>query len=80
VSLRWGIADQGGEALLDVHWREHGGPPVQAPQRKGFGSVLIERSLSAYTSGKTEAAFDAEGFAFTLHARLEDVSIDDGNN
>lgn len=80
VSLRWGIADQGGEALLDVHWREHGGPPVQAPQRKGFGSVLIERSLSAYTSGKTEAAFDAEGFTFTLHARLEDVSINDGNN
>jgi hypothetical protein len=36
--------------------------------------------LSAYTSGKTEAAFDAEGFTFTLHARLEDVSINDGNN
>ncbi|MFT3964952.1 MAG: response regulator [Sphingobium sp.] len=33
-----------GERLV-IHWREQGGPPVTAPARKGFGTVLVERSL-----------------------------------
>jgi two-component sensor histidine kinase len=28
-----------------IDWRERGGPPVQAPKRRGFGSAVIERTI-----------------------------------
>ncbi len=31
---------------LQLGWREHGGPPVAPPGRNGFGSFLIEHSIS----------------------------------
>jgi two-component sensor histidine kinase len=39
---------------VKLSWRETGGPPVAAPQRKGFGSVLIEQSFVGYV----ETGFD----------------------
>jgi light-regulated signal transduction histidine kinase (bacteriophytochrome) len=30
---------------LRIGWRESGGPPVRPPQRRGFGSTIIERSI-----------------------------------
>ena len=35
-----------GEVVAFV-WRERGGPEVQAPQHKGFGSVMLERAVKA---------------------------------
>lgn len=37
-------------------WREHGGPPVTPPARRGFGGRLIQRSLVAELNGR--AHFD----------------------
>jgi two-component sensor histidine kinase len=36
------IADAGDR--LSLIWQEHGGPPVQPPQRSGFGTRLLRRS------------------------------------
>lgn len=33
------------ESVLHLTWTEVGGPPVREPCRRGFGSILIERSL-----------------------------------
>jgi light-regulated signal transduction histidine kinase (bacteriophytochrome) len=41
--------DDGGSVALS--WREAGGPPVSTPQRRGFGSSLIERALAMETGG-----------------------------
>ena len=30
---------------VEIVWRESGGPPVQAPERRGFGSQLLERGM-----------------------------------
>ena len=30
---------------LWLRWRERGGPPVRAPERRGFGSVIVERTV-----------------------------------
>ena len=48
-------------------WREHGGPPVTTPERRGFGGALIERSLRYELDGGAHLAYPAEGF----EARLE---------
>ncbi|MGN6487706.1 MAG: sensor histidine kinase [Devosia sp.] len=56
-----------------LSWVELGGPPVTAPTRTGFGSVLIARVLQAETKGKVATEFAPEGFAFHLTASAADV-------
>ncbi len=38
-----------GARQVSILWRERGGPSVQQPTRRGFGSQLLERSLSPGT-------------------------------
>jgi PAS domain S-box-containing protein len=47
------------EAILT--WVETGGPPVQPPARRGFGSVLIEQSLSHALGGQAKIEYRPEG-------------------
>lgn len=79
VTLAWSIDGDGDDAKLAVCWREEGGPLVTPPQGKGFGSVLIERSLRSYFSGKAATDFRPEGLVFELEARLGDAAIVTGN-
>jgi len=44
--------DQNGD--LTIAWRESGGPPVKAPQRRGFGSTIIEKSIPFELRGQAE--------------------------
>lgn len=53
VKVGWEIDDTGS---LRIHWSENGGPPVQAPSRRGFGSTIIERSIPFELQG--EASID----------------------
>jgi chemotaxis family two-component system sensor kinase Cph1 len=48
VSIHWALTQKGG---LELSWTESGGPPVSAPNRRGFGSTLIERALAMETDG-----------------------------
>jgi light-regulated signal transduction histidine kinase (bacteriophytochrome) len=48
VSIHWALTESGG---LELSWTESGGPRVSAPNRRGFGSTLIERALAMETDG-----------------------------
>jgi two-component sensor histidine kinase len=67
VDLRWSTVPRpnGHELLLD--WSERNGPAVLPPTARGFGSVLLERVLSAELEGKITRTFDPAG----VHARIE---------
>jgi PAS domain S-box-containing protein len=41
---------------LTIRWSETGGPPIQAPARKGFGTTIIESLLQGQLKG--DARFD----------------------
>jgi two-component system CheB/CheR fusion protein len=46
LTVAW-LLDQKESAMLDIQWVESDGPPItQPPSRRGFGTTLIERSLS----------------------------------
>ncbi|MES2035346.1 MAG: HWE histidine kinase domain-containing protein, partial [Pseudomonadota bacterium] len=47
LSVRWRV--DGPDLLLE--WREEGGPAVEPPSRRGFGSRLLEQGLSAELGG-----------------------------
>lgn len=42
VAVDWTMRD----GTIALEWREIGGPPVAVPERKGFGSSLVERTVA----------------------------------
>lgn len=46
---------------LRIDWREHGGPPVAPPARRGFGMRLIEESLAYEGAARVRLDFPTDG-------------------
>jgi two-component sensor histidine kinase len=70
VFVDWDWID-GKPPKLRVRWRETGGPAVKPPDRKGFGSRLIEQSFAAQLGGSATLAFDATGLVCTLESPVD---------
>jgi PAS domain S-box-containing protein len=66
VRVAWAVEIEAGRLRARLTWTESGGPPVVAPQRRGFGSRLIERSLAADLGGDARLAYRREGVVCTL--------------
>jgi len=60
VNLSWAIID-GPPRRLDLAWREEGGPAVNSPRSRGFGTTLIERSLDKVLDSSVQLSFPREG-------------------
>lgn len=76
VEVNWKIEDQLSE-LFEFHWVEKGGPPVEAPQRKGFGSKLIEIVLASEVNGTVKIDYNVHGYSCLLTAPVSGISPDD---
>jgi two-component sensor histidine kinase len=61
------------EDRLRLLWQESGGPPVERPSRRGFGSRLIERGLAADLGGTAALRFDPEGLRCDIEASLSAI-------
>jgi two-component sensor histidine kinase len=68
VAVTWHVS--GGNPRLRLEWRETGGPPVRVPERRGFGTRLIERSLAQDLNGRVEISFAPGGLVCTVDAPL----------
>ncbi|WP_294391639.1 sensor histidine kinase [uncultured Sphingomonas sp.] len=70
VELHWTLAadGDGDRSRFNLIWREIGGPPVSPPTRQGFGSFMIERSLSSYFGSRKAIAYDPAGLVFSIDA------------
>jgi two-component sensor histidine kinase len=68
VHVGWELVGNNSDRKVKLSWRETGGPPVTAPQRKGFGSVLIEQSVVGY--GETFIDFRPDGLRRSLELAL----------
>ncbi|MCW3836267.1 PAS domain S-box protein [Sphingomonas canadensis] len=73
VAIRWERIDARGGPRLHLTWSEHGGPPVAPPSRRGFGTRMIERGLSAELGGSVKIDFVPEGLVCTVDAPLPEV-------
>ena len=70
VSISWWLylPKNGGGERIRLEWRERGGPPVTPPDRRGFGSKLIERGLAAEMGGTVTMRFEPEGLICIVDA------------
>ncbi|RVT81705.1 GAF domain-containing protein [Rhodobacteraceae bacterium CCMM004] len=50
------------DGSVSIAWRERDGPPVQAPQRRGFGTTIIERSVPYELRGVARTSYNVGGF------------------
>ena len=66
VTVVWHV-DPGALHRLTLHWEERGGPPVSPPERKGFGTTLLNRALP---DGRITLDFRPEGLVFALEAPI----------
>lgn len=55
---------------LDIEWIERGGPDVEEPTHRGFGSTMLTRLLPAQHSGQSDVFFEPEGFRFRAHLKV----------
>ncbi|MBT2185968.1 HWE histidine kinase domain-containing protein [Sphingobium nicotianae] len=58
VELSW-RQDEEGSLLID--WEESGGPPVTPPQRRGFGTTIIEKTVPHDLGGQAEIRYRLGG-------------------
>ena len=70
IAVDWAIHAADGARQVVIGWRERGGPPVRPPERRGFGSQLLQRGLPA--GSKVELHFNAEGFECRLDLPFAD--------
>ena len=75
VDVRWSVRPiEDGPTELEIKWTEAGGPPVQPPSRRGFGTRLIERGLSAELRSEVELEFRPAGLNCKILAKLPRIS------
>jgi two-component sensor histidine kinase len=65
IAVRWHL-QRSARPILRIEWRERDGPPVQEPERRGFGSRFIEGSVAAELRGTAKLAFERSGLVCTM--------------
>jgi PAS domain S-box-containing protein len=68
VSVKWQVVPSTPHKTLSIEWIESGGPAVQPPGRRGFGSIFIENS------GKVKQHFEPGGLRTTIEMPLMEQS------
>lgn len=64
ITINWDV--QGGE--FRFQWKESGGPPVEEPAGRGFGSRMIECALPGYLRGEARIDYARDGVIFTIRS------------
>ena len=57
VDVDWRLEDE----QLHLQWREHGGPEVNTPERRGFGSRVLLQGIGHELNGRVQLEFRAAG-------------------
>jgi two-component sensor histidine kinase/PAS domain-containing protein len=73
VAVRSRVADD----RLTLDWIEAGGPPVEGPRRRGFGSRLLEQGLARELSGKVRLDYLPSGLSCRMDLPLHALEPDE---
>ncbi|WP_213979320.1 PAS domain-containing protein [Sphingomonas sp. dw_22] len=64
VTIDWTLDEEA--RRIRICWHESGGPAVAAPQRQGFGSIVIEQIVPRALKGKGTMEYLPEGVRWTF--------------
>jgi two-component sensor histidine kinase len=75
VAVTWELS-QAPEVALRLIWRERGGPAIEAhPSRRGFGSQLLERGITAELGGTVDLDFTPAGLEALIVVPLDRPNV-----
>ncbi|WP_425487886.1 sensor histidine kinase [Microvirga lupini] len=63
IAVAWTVQDVEAGRRLAIDWVERGGPRVEPPRRKGFGSTLLHRVLTHQCHATISIAYDPDGLS-----------------
>ena len=61
VGISWRLLPVSEGDGIEIRWVETGGPGVKAPERRGFGSLVVERNLARSLDAEINLEFPPEG-------------------
>lgn len=73
VEICWEITKTAHGREFVLSWREAGGPPVQEPEREGFGSTLTTRVPRLSLNAQVESQFRPEGFFWQMRCDADRI-------
>jgi two-component sensor histidine kinase len=74
VSVAWRFdPDADGTRRFRLSWREHGGPPVVSPARRGFGSSVVVDMAAATLMARVSLDYPTEGAHWQVDAPATNV-------
>lgn len=71
ITIRWRLDPETTPVRLILDWQEVGGPPVEQPKSRGFGSRLLERGLAGELGGEVKIAFERTGVRCRISAPFQ---------
>lgn len=74
LAVTWTMTPDEGCELI---WEETGGPPVTPPRQKGFGSVLITRSVPHDLGGESQVDYRPEGLRARFLVPRRNIAVAD---
>ncbi len=72
IDIEWQVTRH--PKRFHLRWSESGGPKVEPPERRGFGSRLVERGLSQDIAGDVRLDFTIDGVMCSVDAPLHEVA------
>lgn len=70
VEIAWTVDDD--KQRLRLAWTERGGPAVEPPTRRSFGTRMME-SLGQQLNGQVRLAYEPSGFVYALDVPLSSI-------
>lgn len=77
VHLEWHLEDgNSGDRQIALSWEETDGPEITPPERKGFGTRLLEDVVTHELNGKAELAYGQSGLCYLLRFPVQGAQSD----
>jgi two-component sensor histidine kinase len=76
VHVRWQLGTPNDTPTFSFSWCERGGPTVATPERKGFGTAVLEQIMAEYIGRRPEMRFEIEGFTYALQCPLAAIAAE----
>ena len=80
IEINWQIVPSGDEPMLEIDWLERGGPTVEPPPTRGFGSIVIEAMLAQRLNAVVRYSFEPEGVSWRMRVPLKNIAASENAN
>lgn len=74
LEVKWERIERAGRSYISILWRERDGPPPKDTRTAGFGSRLIESSITEELGGEITLDYPPDGFHAKIELPIENLS------